>query len=104
MLPGPAATGYTQHRSEGPVTLTHIKDDNGGRASVGLVLYRKSTGEGRVHYLTLAACLAGLGLVPLATAMTSRDMIAVMMLVLGAGYTAAVLLDDDEMREVMKGA
>lgn len=72
--------------------------------AVGLVLYRKSTGGGRVHYLTLAACLAGLGLVPLATAMTSRDMIAVMMLVLGAGYTAAVLLDDDEMRAVMKGA
>jgi hypothetical protein len=72
--------------------------------AVGLVLYRKSTGGGRVHYLTLAACLAGLGLVPLATAMTSRDMVAVMMLVLGAGYTAAVLLDDDEMRAVMKGA
>ncbi|HMG48724.1 MAG TPA: hypothetical protein VK614_14845 [Allosphingosinicella sp.] len=72
--------------------------------AVGLVLYRKSTGGGRVHYLTLAACLAGLGLVPLATAMTSRDMVPVMMLVLGAGYTAAVLLDDDEMRAVMKGA
>jgi hypothetical protein len=72
--------------------------------AVGLVLYRKSTGGGRVHYLTLAACLAGLGLAPLATAMTSRDMIAVMMLVLGTGYTAAVLLDDDEMRAVMKGA
>jgi hypothetical protein len=72
--------------------------------AVGLVLYRKSTGGGRVHYLTLAACLAGLGLVPLATAMTSRDMVAVMMLVLGTGYTAAVLLDDDEMRAVMKGA
>ena len=70
--------------------------------AVGLVLYRKSTGGGRVHYLILAACLAGLGLVPLATAMTSRDMVAVMMLVLGAGYTAAVLLDDDEMRAVMK--
>ena len=68
------------------------------------MLYRKSTGGGRVHYLTLAACLAGLGLVPLATAMTSRDMVAVMMLVLGAGYTAAVLLDDDEMRAVMQGA
>ena len=72
--------------------------------AVGLVLYRKSTRGRPVHYLTLAACLAGLGLVPLATAMTSRDMIAVMMLVLGAGYTAAVLLDDDEMRAVMKGA
>jgi len=72
--------------------------------AVGLVLYRKSTGGGRVHYLTLAACLAGLGLVPLATAITSRDMVAVMMLVLGVGYTAAVLLDDDEMRAVMKGA
>jgi hypothetical protein len=72
--------------------------------AVGLVLYRKSTGGGRVHYLTLAACLAGLGLVPLATAITSRDMVAVMMVVLGAGYTAAVLLDDDEMRDVMRGA
>jgi hypothetical protein len=72
--------------------------------AVGLVLYRKSTGEGRVHYLTLAACLAGLGLAPLATAMTSRDMVPVMMLVLGTGYTAAALLDDDEMRAVMKGA
>lgn len=72
--------------------------------AVGLVLYRKSTGGGRVHYLTLAACLAGLGLVPLATAITGRDMVAVMMLVLGVGYTAAVLLDDDEMRAVMKGA
>lgn len=72
--------------------------------AVGLVLYRKSTGGGRVHYLTLAACLAGLGLVPLATAITSRDMVPVMMLVLGVGYTAAVLLDDDEMRAVMKGA
>ncbi len=59
--------------------------------------------EGRVHYLALAACLAGLGLAPLATAMTSRDMVPVMMLVLGAGYTAAVLLDDDEMRAVLRG-
>lgn len=72
--------------------------------AVGLVLYRKSTGGGRVHYLTLAACLAALGPVPLATAITSREMVAVMMLVLGTGYTAAVLLDDDEMRAVMKGA
>ena len=71
---------------------------------LGLVLYRKSTGGGRVHYLTLAACLAGLGMVPLATAITSRDMVPVLMLVLGVGYTAAVLLDDDEMRAVMKGA
>lgn len=71
--------------------------------AVGLVLYRNSTGGGRVHYLTLAACLAGLGLVPLATAINGREMVAVMMLVLGAGYTAAVLLDDDEMRDVMKG-
>jgi len=72
--------------------------------TVGLVLYRKSTGAGRVHYLTLAACLAGLGLAPLAIAITSRDMVSVMLLVLGAGYTAAVLLDDDEMREVLRGA
>ncbi|HEV2816467.1 MAG TPA: hypothetical protein VGW40_04495 [Allosphingosinicella sp.] len=72
--------------------------------AVGLVLYRKSTGQGRVHYLTLAACLAGLGLVPLATAITGRELVSVMLLVLGAGYTAAVLLDDDEMRAVMKGA
>jgi len=72
--------------------------------AVGLVVYRRSTGGKRVHYLTLAACLAGLGLVPLATAIAGRDMVAVMLLVLGVGYTAAVLLDDDEMRAVMKGA
>ncbi len=71
--------------------------------AAGILLYRRSTGEGRVHYLTLAACLAGLGLAPLATAIATRDLVSVMMLVLGAGYTAAVLLDDDEMRAVMKG-
>ena len=72
--------------------------------AVGLVLYRKSTGGGRVHYLVLAACLAGLGLAPLATGIDSRALVSVMMLVLGAGYTAAVLLDDDEMRDVLRGA
>jgi hypothetical protein len=72
--------------------------------AAGLALYRRSTGGGRTHYLVLAACLAGLGLVPLATAIDSRDLVSVMMLVLGTGYTAAVLLDDDEMRAVLRGA
>ena len=72
--------------------------------AVGIALYRRSTGGGRTHYLVLAACLAGLGLAPLATAITGRDLAAVMMLVLGAGYTASVLLDDDEMRDVLRGA
>lgn len=71
--------------------------------AAGLALYRRSTGGGRTHYLVLAACLAGLGLVPLATAIDSRALVAVMMLVLGTGYTAAVLLDDDEMRAVLRG-
>lgn len=72
--------------------------------AAGLALYRRSTGGGRTHYLVLAACLAGLGLVPLATAIDSRALVSVMMLVLGTGYTACVLLDDDEMREIMRGA
>lgn len=71
--------------------------------AAGIALYRRSTGEGRVHYLTLAACLAGLGLAPLATGIAPRDLVSVMMLVLGAGYTAAALLDDDEMRAVLQG-
>jgi hypothetical protein len=72
--------------------------------AAGLALYRRSTGGGRTHYLVLAACLAGLGLVPLATGIDSRALVSVMMLVLGTGYTAAVLLDDDEMRAVLRRA
>lgn len=72
--------------------------------AAAIFLYRQSTGGGRGHYLVLAAALEALGLVPLATEISSREMVSVMMLVLGAGYTAAALLDDAEMRAVMKGA
>lgn len=70
--------------------------------AAALARYRRATGGGRPHYLVLAACLAGLGLVPLATAIDGRALVWVTMLVLGTGSTAAVLLDDDEMRDVLK--
>jgi hypothetical protein len=72
--------------------------------AAAVFLYRQSTGGGRAHYLVLAVSLEALGLAPLAAGITSRDMVAVMMLVLGAGFTVAALLDDAEMRAVMKGA
>jgi hypothetical protein len=72
--------------------------------AVCLALYRRSTGGGRTHYLVLGACLAGLGLVPLATGIDGRTLVSVMLLVLGTGYTAAVLLDDDEMRDILRGS
>jgi hypothetical protein len=71
--------------------------------AAALALYRRSTGGGRPHYLVLAACLAGLGLAPLATGIDGLTLVSVMMLVLGTGHSAAVLLDDDEMREMLRG-
>jgi len=72
--------------------------------AIGLVLYRASTGGERNHYLVLAAALAALSLGPLAIAVTAKQMVTVMLLVLGAGYTVAALLDDKELRELMPGA
>ena len=69
-----------------------------------LILYRNSTGGGRTHYFVLAAALAALSLAPLATAVSIKETVTIMMLVLGAGYTASALLDDRELRKVLPGA
>lgn len=69
-----------------------------------VLLYRQSTGGGREHYLVLAAVLAALALGPLAVAVTSRQMIFVMFVVLGAGFSVCAVLDDREMRRVLKGS
>jgi hypothetical protein len=70
----------------------------------GILLYRRSTGGGRDHYLVLAAALAALTPAPLAAGVTSEAMSSVMFILLGAGYTACAWLDDREMRRVLKGA
>ena len=69
-----------------------------------VLLYRRSTGGGRDHYLVLAAVLAALAVAPLAGGVTSKQMSYVMFIVLGAGYSVCAWLDDREMRRVLKGA
>ena len=69
-----------------------------------ILLYRQSTGGGRDHYLILAAAVAALTLGPLAAGVSSKGMSYVMMLVLGAGFSVCAILDDREMRRVLKGA
>ena len=69
-----------------------------------ILLYRRSTGGGRDHYLVLAAALAALALGPLAAGVTSKAMTYVMIIVLGAGFSICTILDDREMRRVLKGA
>jgi hypothetical protein len=71
---------------------------------VAILLYRRSTGGGREHYLVLAATLAALAIAPLAAGVTSKEMSYVMFIVLGAGYSVCAWLDDREMRRVLKGA
>jgi hypothetical protein len=69
-----------------------------------ILLYRHSTGGGRDHYLVLAAMVAALTLGPLAAGATSKAMTYVMIIVLGAGFSVCAILDDREMRRVLKGA
>ena len=69
-----------------------------------VLLYRRSTGGGRDHYLVLAAVLAGLALAPLAAGVTGKAMCYVLFIVLGAGFSVCAWLDDREMRRVLKGA
>jgi len=69
-----------------------------------VLLYRRSTGGGRDHYLVLGASLAALTIAPLAAGVTGKQMCYVMLIVLGAGYTVCAWLDDREMRRVLKGA
>jgi hypothetical protein len=72
--------------------------------AAGLILYRYSTGGGRFHYFALAAAIAVLALAPVAAGLTSREVMNVMFLVLGAGFTACAWLDDREMRSILRGA
>jgi hypothetical protein len=72
--------------------------------AIGILLYRASTGGGRSHYVALAGCIAALGLTPLIASVTGREMVSLMFLVLGAGFTACAWLDDREMRSILRGA
>lgn len=69
-----------------------------------ILLYRRSTGGGREHYFVLAAMVAALTLGPVAADVTSKAMSYVMFIVLGAGFSVCAILDDREMRRVLKGA
>jgi hypothetical protein len=70
----------------------------------GIYLYRHSTGGGRDHYLVLVGMLAALVFAPFFMAMTSKQAIGLMFLLLGAGYVVCAWLDDREMRSIMRGA
>ena len=72
--------------------------------AAGLLLYRLSTGGGRFHYVALAAALAALVIAPAAAELTSRQVMTVMFLILGAGFTTCAWLDDREMRSILRGA
>lgn len=69
-----------------------------------ILLYRASTGGGRGHYLVLAACVAALAPAPFIAAAVGKAMVSVLLLVLGAGFTACAWLDDREMRSILRGA
>ena len=69
-----------------------------------ILLYRRSTGGGRDHYLVLAAMVAALALAPIVADVTSKTATYLMIIVLGAGFSVCAILDDREMRRVLKGA
>lgn len=71
---------------------------------LGAVLYQRSTGGGRTHWLMLAALLVALGLAPLTGAVTTGGAGTLMMLLAGFGMLAASWLDDREMRETLQAA
>lgn len=71
--------------------------------AVAILLYRSSTGGGRGHYIVLAAAIAAFALAPLVADSTNRQMVSVMFLTLGAGFTACAWLDDREMRSILRG-
>lgn len=69
-----------------------------------VLLYRHSTGAGREHYFVLAAAIGILSLAPAAIGVTSKEAVTLLFLVLGAGYTICGLLDDRQMRRIVKPA
>jgi len=72
--------------------------------AVAILLYRSSTGGGRGHYITLAAMIAALALAPLLADSTGKQIVPILFLTLGAGFTACAWLDDREMRSILRGA
>jgi hypothetical protein len=72
--------------------------------AAAILMYRSSTGGGRRHYIVLAAAVAALGLAPLIVEATGRQIVSILFLTLGAGYTACAWLDDLEMRSILRGA
>ena len=72
--------------------------------SVAILLYRHSTGGGREHYFVLAAVVAAMTFGPIAADISSKAMSYVMFIVLGCGFTVCAVLDDRELRRVLKGA
>ena len=69
-----------------------------------ILLYRHSTGGGRDHYLVLAAMVGALALGPVVADITSKAMTYMMFVVLGAGFSVCAVLDDRELRRVLKAA
>lgn len=77
---------------------------SGFTLALGAVLYQRSTGGGREHWLMLAALLVALGLAPLTGAVTTEGAGTLMMLLAGFGMLAASWLDDREMRRILEAA
>lgn len=70
-----------------------------------LVLYWWSTGQGRVHYLLSAAVLAFLSFTPLIGLVDpGRELVAVVMVVVGIMYMAAGVLDHMELLRILPPA
>lgn len=72
--------------------------------ALAMVLYQRSTGGGREHYLMLAAALVALGFAPLTGVIDNREAMTLMMLLVGFGMLVACWLDDREMRRVLRQA
>jgi len=70
----------------------------------GIYLFRRSTGGGRSHYLVLVFMLAAMVFAPVLIGSTSKHMVGLMFLLLGAGYAVCAWLDDCEMRSILRGA
>lgn len=72
--------------------------------AIALLLYRASTGGGRNHYFVLAAAFLALTIAPTVSALRGVALAPLFFYVLAFCYAVAGVLDDLELRQVLRGS
>ena len=81
---------------KGPIFVT------GPVWGAGILLYRQSTGGGRLHYVVFALLLASIGFLPLAGVVRpGRELFNLFFGAIGAAYVLGGLLDHFEMTRIL---